>query len=115
MATTYEWNCKTVDTYPSYTDQQDPANTEADVVYKVHWRFTGTDDVNDIVNSVYGTQSVSTDDLSDFIAFENLTTTDVEGWVEDALEEDGVSALEAKIDARIIEQITPTSVTKTIA
>ena len=35
--------------------------------------------------------------------------------VEDALEEDGVSALEAKIDARILEQITPTSVTKTIA
>ena len=115
MAITYEWNCKTVDTYPSYTDQQDPANTEADVVYKVHWRFTGTDDVNDIVNTVYGIQSVSTDDLSDFIAFENLTTADVEGWVEDALEEDGVSALEAKIDARIIEQITPTSVTKTIA
>jgi hypothetical protein len=116
MATTYEWNCKTVDTYPSHTDKQDPANTEADVVYNIHWSLTGTDDVNDIANSVYGTQSVSTDDLSTFIAFENLTTADVEGWVEGALEEeDGVSALEAKIDARIIEQITPTSVTKTIA
>ena len=117
MATTYEWNCNTVDTYPSYTDQQDPANTEADVVYKVHWSLSGTDDVNDIVNTVSGTQDVSTDDLSTFIAFENLTTADVEGWVEDALEEEdgGVSALEAKIDARIIEQITPTSVTKTIA
>ena len=115
MAITYEWNCSTVDTYPSHTDLQDPANTESDVVYKVHWNLSGTDDVNEIVNTVAGTQDVSTDDLSTFIAFENLTTTDVEGWVEDALEEDGVSALEAKIDARILEQITPTSVTKTIA
>ena len=31
MAITYAWDVKTCDTYPSYTDSQDPANTESDV------------------------------------------------------------------------------------
>ena len=46
MAISYTWDVKTVDTYPSHTDEQEPSNTESDVIYNVHWRLTGEDDVN---------------------------------------------------------------------
>ena len=34
MATTYEWNCKTVDVHPTEGEY-------TDVVYNVHWIVTG--------------------------------------------------------------------------
>ena len=40
MATTYDWNCRTVDCYP--TDE-----SYTDVVYNVHWRVTGISDQKD--------------------------------------------------------------------
>ena len=40
MATTYDWNCATVDCYP--TDGE-----YTDVVYNVHWIVTGTSDTLD--------------------------------------------------------------------
>ena len=62
MANTYSWNCKTVDCYPTFDD-------ETDVVYNVHWRLTATSsevdaEGNPYVASVYGTQSISTDDIA---------------------------------------------------
>ena len=39
MAINYNWDVANVDTYPSHTDSQDPANTKSDVIYNVHWRF----------------------------------------------------------------------------
>ena len=59
MPNTYTWDCRTVDTYPSHTDEQDPANTESDVVYNVHWRVTGSDGTNEA--TVIGTQTIDTD------------------------------------------------------
>ena len=62
MATTYNWNCKTVDCYP--TDGQ-----YTDVVYNVHWIVTGTSDTLDPEGNAYtatsiGTETISTSDLS---------------------------------------------------
>ena len=39
MAISYNWNVSTVDTYPTL-------DSNADVIYNVHWRITGTDDAN---------------------------------------------------------------------
>jgi len=117
MAINYEWNVNTVDTYPT-------KDSKSDVVYNVHWRLRATDDENNIEDSfgstrpataeVYGTQVVDTSDLSTFKAFADLTASDVQGWVEAALGADKVTELKAGLDAQIAEQITPTSVTKTI-
>ncbi len=67
MAIGYTWNVSTVDTYPTL-------DSNADVVYNVHWRLTAEDDANQDADgnnwtaTPYGTQSVDTSDLSSFTA-----------------------------------------------
>ena len=122
MAINYTWNVATVDTKPSVTDEN--AITETDVIYNVHWRLTGTDDTNtyedengDDVNytaDVYGTQTLDISDLWSFTAFDDVTVSDVEGWVTTAMGTDEVQGLKDAIAAKITEAITPTSETKTI-
>ena len=113
MAIGYTWDVSTVDTYPTL-------ESNADVVYNVHWRLTAEDDANQDADgnnwtaSSYGTQSVDTSDLSSFTAFADLTSSDVQGWVEAAMGEEAVTDLKAGLDAQIALLITPTSVTKTI-
>ena len=110
--TTFEWNCKTVDVYPTSGD-----NT--DVVYNVHWRVTGTSDQVDAGGNAYtatsiGTQTLSTEEIVDFVAFEDLTNEIVAGWVQAAMGEEAVANLETSLNNQIDALITPTSVTKTI-
>ena len=111
MANTYSWNCKTVDCYPTFDD-------ETDVVYNVHWRLTATSSDVDVTNegnpyvaSVYGTQSISTDDIENFIPFADLTNTIVTGWVETTMGNEEVASLKSNLDSNIESQINPTSVT----
>ena len=118
MAISYTWDVKTVDTYPSHTD--DNSNTQSDVIYNVHWRLIGEDDSNNDAEgnpqkgSVYGVVSLDVSDLSSFTAFDSVTASTVQGWVESALGSDGVTSLKANIDAQISEAVTPTTETKTI-
>ena len=114
MAISYTWDVSTCDTYPS-------KSSKSNVVHTVHWRLTGTDDTNNDSDgnpqtaTVYGSQSVSTDDLSSFINWSDLKASDVQGWVEAELGSDEVTALKANVDAQIAEKVTPTSVTKTLS
>lgn len=110
--TTFDWNCKTVDVYPTSGD-----NT--DVVYNVHWRVTGTSDQVDADGNAYtatsiGTQTLSTEEIVDFVPFEDLTNELVAGWVQAAMGEEAVANLEDSLNNQIDALITPTSVTKTI-
>lgn len=120
MAISYTWDVNTVDTYPSHTDEQSPSNTESDVIYNVHWRLTGEDDANNDAEgnpqkgSVYGVVSLDVSDLSSFTAFDSVTTSNVQGWVESTLGSDEVTSLKSGIDAQIAEKVTPTTETKTI-
>ena len=120
MAISYTWDVKNVDTYPSHTDSQDPANTESDVVYNVHWRLSGEDDANNDADgnpqsgSVYGSVGLDVSDLGDFTAFADLTVSDVQAWVEAAIGADQVQAYKDGIDAQIAEKINPSSVSRVI-
>ena len=113
MAISYAWDVSTVDTYPT-------KDSNSDVVHNVHWRLTGTDDANNDSEGnpqtadVYGSQSLDTDSISDFVAFGSLDAAKVQGWVEAALGADEVIKLKASIDSQIAEKVTPTSVTKQI-
>lgn len=111
MANTYTWDCRTVDTYPSHTD--DNSVTESDVVYNVHWRVTGSDGTNE--STVIGTQTIETSDLSTFTAFADITHDDMIAWTKAAMGTERVSELEANLDAQLTELATPTSVTMVIA
>ena len=113
MAIGYTWDCKTCDTYPS-------KGGKSNVVYNVHWRLTATDDTNkdsdgnNWTSTIYGTQAVSTDDLSSFINWSSLKESDVQGWVETAMGSDAVTAMKTSLDAQIAEKVTPTTVQKTL-
>ena len=112
MANHYTWDVSTVDV------KQIDGN--ADTVFNVHWRLTGTDDANNDADgnpqaaTVYGTIGLDTEDLSDFIAFADLTVSDVQGWVEAAMGEEEVQAKKDSLDATIAELVTPTVQTKQV-
>ena len=114
MAINYTWDVNTCDVYPT-------KSSKSNVVYNVHWRLTATDgtnkdsDGNNWTAESYGTQAVSTDDLSSFTNWSSLTNADVQGWVETALTADTVTAMKTKLDAQIAEKVSPTSVTKTLS
>ena len=114
MAISYAWDVSTCDTYPTKSGK-------SNVVHNVHWRLTATDDTNKDsdgnpqTSKIYGTQSLDTSDLSSFINWSSLKTSDVQGWVETALGSDKVTAMKASLDAEIAAKVTPTSVTKTLA
>ena len=112
MATTYDWNCRTVDCYP--TDQG-----HTDVVYNVHWIVTGTSDTLDPDGNAYtattiGTEIISTSDLSSFTPFADLTNADVVVWTKAAMGSDQVTQIETGIQSTINNEINPPSVTLTI-
>ena len=116
MANTYNWDCKTVDVYPTYEEH-------SDTVYNVHWRLNAESSETHEVDgeqvpytaSVYGTQSLSLDDIgTDFVPFADLTNEVVTGWVEGIMGEEEVANLKSALDAKITEEITPTTETKTI-
>ena len=106
MAINYTWDVSTVDVKE--------IDGNADTVFNVHWRLTGTDDANDESASVYGAQPLDTEDLSDFIAFADLTVSDVQGWVEAAMGEEEIQAKKDSLDATIAELVTPTVQTKQV-
>ena len=110
--TTYNWNCKTVDAYPLVGEN-------VDVVYNVHWRVIAVSDQVDSKGNAYqtsaiGTQVLNTEDITDFIPFDQLTNDQVVQWVKDTMGEERVSSLESNLQSQIDNLITPTSVTLTI-
>ena len=112
MAINYTWDVKTVDVKE--------IDGNADTVFNVHWRLTGTDDANNDADgnpqtaTVYGSIGLDTKDLSDFTAFADLTVSDVQGWVEAAMGADEVQAKKDGLDATIAELVTPTVQTKQV-
>ena len=109
---TYDWNCRTVDAYPSVGELKD-------VVYNVHWRVTGISEELDSHENPYqatniGTQTLNTEDITDFIPVDELTNDQVIKWVKLAMGEEVVSRVEENIKNQIDNLITPKSITLTI-
>ena len=111
MANTYSWDCRTVDAYPTHTDEN--GVTESQVVYNVHYRVTGTDGTHS--STVIGTQTLETADLSGFTAFDAVTHEDMIAWTKGAMGTERVSEIEASLDSQIADLAAPSSVTLTIA
>ena len=112
MATTYEWNCKTVDVHPTEGDY-------TDVVYNVHWILTGISEEvdsegNPYISTSIGTQVLDTSQITDFIPVEDLTNEEITSWTKAAMGEERVAELETSVQEAINFLITPTSVTITI-
>jgi hypothetical protein len=109
---TYDWNCKTVDVYVEEAGNYN-------VVYNVHWRVTGVsdqvdEDGNAYSSTIIGTQTLSTEEIVDFVPFEDLTHEKIVTWTQDAIGAEQVTEMENNLNNQIDALITPTSVTKTI-
>ena len=100
---TYNWTFPALEAYPQHAG-------ESDVVFTIHWRLTG-DDGNGHIGTVYGTVGVKYNEGDPFTPYAILTPELVQGWVEEALGEEQVTALKANIDQQIADQINPPVVT----
>jgi hypothetical protein len=82
MATTYAWTFPTLQTY---TQQNGLEN----VVYVVHWYYTGT---REVVSSSYSHQTFGAQTIAPFVSgsrpfipYEQLTEAMVQEWVEESI------------------------------
>jgi len=85
----------------------------------VHWRLTGVSDQLDANDNPYsatviGTQTLSTEEIVDFVPFEDLTHEQIVTWTQEAIGAEQVTQMEDNVNNQIDSLITPTSVTKTI-
>lgn len=110
--TTFTWDCKTVDAYPSY-------DSLTDVVYNVHWIVNGEreHEGESYSGNCIGTIQISLADISPdtFIPIDQLTNEVVVGWTKVAMGPEEVASIEANVDAQIDNKITPQSITITLA
>lgn len=98
MLITNTWAINQMDCYPEYEG-------EADVVFAVHWTLNATDGI--YAAGAYGSIGVSLDEGSNFTPFADLTEEQVIGWVQDAMGEEQVDALEANLAKQIADQANP--------
>ena len=116
MAVRYTWDCKTVDTYPVFSDAQTPVNRKNDVIHTVHWKLVGKENKDGVEysNEIVGFTNIDTDDLSNFTEFDSLTNNDIRNWVTGSLGSSKVSQYKEIIKSNITEQQSPVTVTKII-
>ena len=79
---------------------------KTNVVTNIHWNCTD-EDADGNHGRTYGSQGIPTDDLSDFIAYDDITEANAIAWVKAALGDDGVSDQEAAVAAQIAVLKTP--------
>jgi|TARA_R110000850_G_scaffold34135_1_gene92528 hypothetical protein len=83
-------------------------DSKTNVVTNIHWDCNDADaDGNQ--GRTYGSQAIPTDDLSDFINYDDITEANAIAWVKAALGDDGVSDQEAAVAAQIAVLQTPVS------
>ena len=118
MAITYHWNTYNVDVYPTKTDANDV--TETDVIWHVNWQLIATDGsrnhaAGDPIRGVhFGETDLDISDFTGFIAFDSVTRSNVQGWVEADLGADKIAAMKTALNADIALQITPITVNRHI-
>lgn len=97
MAVTYTWIIAQLDCVP----QQDGLTN---VVSTVHWRMRGVD--GEHTAEVYGSVALPGPGQP-FVAYEDLTPPQIEGWVEAALGEEQVQSYRDNIAAQIAALLNP--------
>lgn len=113
MAINFTWNIKQVDVYPTLEE-----NTN--VIYNVHWELKAEDSEHQKSNgrnvkaSNVGVQHLDTSDLSGFVDFDSITSSQVETWIENAMGSETLEMHKQSLRDNIEKQITPTTIAKTL-
>lgn len=98
MSITNTWLIEQMDCYPQSAGQ-------TDVVFNVAWRVNATDGTYDA--TAYGTQGVTYTAGSPFTPYDQLTQSQVVGWVQAAMGAEQVSSIEDNLAASIANQVNP--------
>ena len=80
--------------------------TLTDFVVVAHWNRNVKETINGVeyFASVYGSQSFSKDDVTNFIPYEDLTYDIVSSWLDNSID---TEALDLNLDADIENQVNP--------
>ena len=73
------------------------------VITHVHWRVTASDTIDDKVHiaKYYGCTALDTDDLTNFIEWEDVTEEIALGWIKYSLGYEGVEKVESELDMQL--------------
>jgi len=112
MATTYTWDCSTVEVRPEIEG-------EADVIYNVNWRLTGVSDQTNSEGVAYATTNIGTvnldiSNITTFTPFADVTNAQVTSWVEVTMGAVEVAKIKVQMQEVIDLLITPLSVQMTL-
>lgn len=103
MAVSYEWSFPSMDVVYSETDPE-TGKPMKNVVTTVHWVYTASD--GDCTANMYSTIGLPGPGQP-FTAYENLTPSIVQGWVESALGDDKVTEMQLSLAGIIQAQKQP--------
>ena len=98
MSITNTWIIEQMNCYPS-------SKGKTDVVFNVAWRVNATDGTYDA--TAYGTQGVTYVAGEPYTPYDQLTQTQVAGWVQDAMGQDRVNEILSGLAANIANQANP--------
>jgi len=97
--TVFDWQIDTLSCYPTYDNFQN-------VVFSVYYTYKATRLVGDKTYnaSLYGSTPVSTNNITSFVPYDQLTKEIVVGWITPNLD---VPQLQANLNGQIDNQINP--------
>lgn len=93
------WVISALEYYPQHAARDN-------VVFTIHWRRMASDDLGHEVR-IDGSQEVTLDAKEPFTAYQDLTPSQVERWLEDAMGPETLAALDAELDRQIANLINP--------
>ena len=98
--TTFNWTIAAVERVVSLDELQD-------VIQIVHWRYRGITE-NGVTAEIYGSISIGDPNPEDFTPFNEVTASDVEGWLMNLLD---VPSMQENLESQIASIIAPTTIT----
>jgi len=102
MANTYTWKITNLQAFAS-------SNGQPNVVSNVDWICFATDGTN--TAQMNGSQAIIYNSGNNFISFNQLTESEIIGWVKNALGS-SVQDVQSQLDAKIANIVNPSVVTK---
>jgi len=104
MANTYSWTIQKL----SYEVGPD-SEGHSDIVNNIDWLLTASDGEDPPHEALWsGITHVSWEEGDDWIPYEDLTQSDIVGWVEGGFAEGELDSMKSKLDAQIEEEVNPT-------
>ena len=117
--TTFNWTISAVDRAVSLDGL-------SDVIQTVHWRYRGTDE-DGVTAETYGSTAIGEPNPQDFTPWDEVTTEDVIGWLEDIMsvipvtvegaeqEPTQLEKMQENLETQIALLINPTTITGPLA